>query len=403
MDICTRWWRAHPWASDVVLVVVVVVPPRISAEPGWRPVPVQIAALCLLVAPLVARRRYPRRVAVLVAGACVVQFAGQVWGTELQRGNIALAAVLYTLVVRGLLREASLLAAFAAGLLLVWAVTTYDELPTDLWAMTPGATAMLFVLAWLAGAFNRSRRAYWAEVERRAELAESEREALARAAVAEERARVAREIHDVLAHSVSVMVLNAEGAKMARVADPAAVDRTLDVIADTGRAALRDLRMLLEVLRSAEAPRGPQPGARDLPELVGLCAAGRAPIGYASTGSADSLPPSVAVQVYRIVQEALTNIVKHAAPDAPGTVRVDFGQAGDLLRTVRVEVRNGPGSAAPLALPSSGRGLAGLRERAAMLGGRVEAGRTQDGGFRVVALLPVAPPRASDVPAPAAA
>lgn len=373
----------------MLLAIVVAVPPRIDTRPEWRPLPVQIAVMALLVLPLLARRRHPRLVAVTIAAVSLGQFAGQVWGTEIQRGTIALAAVLYTLVVRGLVREAVLLAAFAAGTTLVWAVTTYQQVDADVWAMTPGATAMLFVLAWLLGAFNRSRRAHLAEVERRAELAESEREALARAAVAEERARVAREIHDVLAHSVSVMVLNAEGAKLVRDADPAAVDRTLDIVAETGRAALHDLRTLLEVLRTPEAPLDPQPGSRDIGALVARCALGRAPIGYTATGEPDTLPGSFAVQVYRIVQEGLTNLVKHAPPDAVGTVRVDYGRAHSAVRSVRIEVRNAKGTAAPSGLPSAGRGLLGLHERAAMFGGRVQAGPTPDGGYALRADLPV--------------
>ncbi|MDI2125479.1 histidine kinase [Yinghuangia seranimata] len=375
--------------SDVLLATAVAVPPRVGAHPEWRPVPVQIVVMAFLVLPLLARRRHPRLVAVVVAAAGLVQFAGQVWGDEIQRGNVALAAVLYTLVVRGLVRDAARLAAFAAGLTLVWAVSTYPQVDADVRVMTPGATALLFASAALLGAFNRSRREYLAEVERRARLAESEREALARAAVAEERARVAREIHDVLAHSVSVMVLNAEGAKLVRHADPAAVDRTLDIVSETGRAALHDLRVLLEVLRAPEAALGPQPGSRDIGELVARCSLGRAPIDYTTTGESDGLPASFTLQVYRVVQEGLTNLVKHAAPDAAGTVHVDFGAAHTAGRRVRIEVRNAAGTAAPAGLPSAGQGLRGLEERVAMFGGRVHAGATSDGGFALRADLPV--------------
>lgn len=384
----------------MLLAIVVAVPPRVGTQPGWRPLPVQIAVMALLVLPLLARRRHPRLVALVVAAASLGQFVGQVWGTEIQRGNVALAAVLYTLVVRGLVREAVLLAAFAAGTTLAWAVTSYQQVDAGVRAMMPGATAMLFALAWLLGAFNRARRAHLAEVERRAELAESEREALARAAVAEERARMAREIHDVLAHSVSVMVLNAEGAKLVRDADPDAVDRSLDIVAETGRAALHDLRVLLEVLR--EAPLEPQPGSRDLDAMVARCALGRAPISLTETGEPDSLPPSFAVQVYRIVQEALTNLVKHAPQDAAGSVCVDYGLAGTVGRTVRIEVRNTPGTSAPPSLPSAGHGLLGLHERAAMFGGRVRAGATADGGFAVHADLPLQDTVARRQPAAAA-
>jgi signal transduction histidine kinase len=134
---------------------------------------------------------------------------------------------------------------------------------------------------------------------------------MARVAVAEERARIAREIHDVLAHSVTVMVVNAEGAKHAKARDPAVVDRTLDMIGGTGRAALADLRRLLAVLHSDQGSpagdRDPQPTTDDLADLTARCANGRAPIEPDTTGDARSLPPAAALQVYRIAQEALTN------------------------------------------------------------------------------------------------
>nr|WP_272923894.1 histidine kinase [Streptomyces sp. SID3343] len=229
---------------------------------------------------------------------------------------------------------------------------------------------------------------------------------MARAAVAEERARIAREIHDVLAHSVTVMVVNAEGAKHAKARDPAVVDRTLDMIGATGRAALTDLRRLLAVLHSdRDSPAGdrdPQPTIDDLADLVARCANGRAAIELDTIGDARSLPPAAALQVYRIVQEALTNVVKHAAPDASARVSVDFGRPQGE-RTVRIEVCNAAGSAGPAALPSSGRGLAGIRERAAMFAGEVSAGPLPEGGYRVRVSLVLAahendggPHRASD-------
>jgi len=263
---------------------------------------------------------------------------------------------------------------------------------------------LLLAGAWVFGEYVRARRAYVAEFERRVALAESERLALARVAVVEERARIAREIHDVLAHSVSVMVLNAEGGRLMRHVDPAVVDRTLGVISATGREALGELRRLLEVLRTpdADAPGGDSgtgpDGAgehlsADLRRLVGRLNTSGRHARLDLCGEQDGLPADLTAQAYRIVQEALTNVVKHAPPDATVHVRVDTGSQGPG-RLVRVRVENSAGAAGrrPAPLLPSGRGLTGMRERTALYGGRVDAGPTPEGGYRVVATLrPAAP------------
>ncbi|MGC0416472.1 sensor histidine kinase [Embleya sp. AB8] len=391
-----RWWHAHPRVSDWVLVAIVVCPPRAYEHPGWRPLPVQIAVWAALALPLLWRRSHPRLAAPVVAAAALVQLLGHVWGNEFQRGAIALVAIIYTFVVHGRRREATVVTAYLIGLAMWWALRPGGSGLVE----TKWAGALMLALAWVYGEYTRARRAHLDDVEQRAVLAESRRDALARAAVAEERARIAREIHDILAHSVSVMVLQAEGAKVAHVHDPSVVDRSLLTIADTGRTALADLRLLLEVLHSDDLAadgrpddpaRAPQPTTPDLVALVARCAAGRAPIELATRGDASTLPPTAALQVHRIVQEALTNVVKHAAPDARARVDIDFGRTA-RQRTVAIEVHNEPGHAAPNGLPSSGRGLAGMRERAAIFGGAVHAGPDPDGGYRVAATLHVGSP-----------
>nr|QIZ01473.1 hypothetical protein HEP87_09505 [Streptomyces sp. S1D4-11] len=285
------------------------------------------------------------------------------------------------------------------------------------------------------GEYVRARRAYLAEFERRAALVESERLALARVAVAEERARIAREIHDVLAHSVSVMVVNAEGGRLMRHVDPAVVDRTLGVISATGREALGELRRLLEVLRTPDADASadpdsdsdsdpdfdsgpgsgpgsgpdaaPEPLSSDLRRLIGRLNTSGTRARLDLRGERGGLPADLTAQTYRIVQEALTNIVKHAPPDASIHVRVDTGTPGPG-RLVRVRVENSAGAGAagggagavtaaelPAPLPSSGRGLTGMRERTALYGGSVDAGPTPDGGYRVAATLRVAEPEST--------
>ncbi|MFF4728241.1 sensor histidine kinase [Streptomyces mirabilis] len=411
----------HPWLTDVLLVVLVAVPPVIRPEPGWRPVWVQAGVYVALVLPLLWRRRRPVLVAALVTAAFWAQYLGHVWGQEPGRGAVALAAVLATLTVRGLRRAAALTVVCAAVCVLLWIPAWQREYvgpgARGAW-LTPLAVGLLLAGAWVFGEYVRARRAYLAEFERRAVLVESERLALARVAVAEERARIAREIHDVLAHSVSVMVVNAEGGRLMRHVDPAVVDRTLGVISATGREALGELRRLLEVLRTPDADASadpdhnsdhnldwglgaaPEPLSADLRRLIGRLDTSGTRARLDLRGEQGGLPPDLTAQTYRIVQEALTNIVKHAPPDATIHVRVDTGTRGPG-RLVRVRVENSAGAGAaggavaerPAPLPSSGRGLTGMRERTALYGGSVDAGPTLDGGYQVAATLRVAEPK----------
>ncbi|MEU6555324.1 histidine kinase [Streptomyces sp. NPDC046915] len=406
IETLPRLRREHPWLTDVLLLVLVAVPPVIRPQPGWRPVWVQAGVYAALVLPLLWRRRRPVLVAALVTAAFWAQYLGQVWGQEPGRGAVALAAVLATLTVRGLRRAAAATVVCAAGCVLLWVPAWQRDYggpgARGAW-LTPLAVGLLLAGAWVFGEYVRARRAYVAEFERRAALADSERLALARVAVAEERARIAREIHDVLAHSVSVMVLNAEGGRLMRHADPTVVDRTLNVISATGREALDELRRLLEVLRTPEADApaggpgsGPHHGgageslSADLRRLVGRLNTSGTRARLDLRGERGGLPADLTAQTYRIVQEALTNVVKHAPPDATIHVRLDTGTEGPG-RLVRVRVENSAGAEAapehPGPLLSRGHGLTGMRERTALYGGSVDAGPTPDGGYRVTATL----------------
>ncbi|WP_308401924.1 sensor histidine kinase [Streptomyces shenzhenensis] len=408
IETLPRLRREHPWLTDVLLVVLVAVPPVIRPQPGWRPVWAQAVLYAALVLPLLWRRRRPVLVAALVTAGFWVQFLGRVWGQEPGRGAVALAAVLATLTVRGLRRAAAATVICAAGCVVLWIPAWQRDYggpgARGAW-LTPLAVGLLLAGAWVFGEYVRARRACIAEFERRVALAESERIALARVAVAEERARIAREIHDVLAHSVSVMVLNAEGGRLMRHADPTVVDRTFGVISATGREALDELRRLLEVLRTPDADassgdpgRGPGNGgvgeslSADLRRLVGRLNTNGTRAQLDLRGEPDGLAADLTVQTYRIVQEALTNVVKHAPPDTTVHVRVDSGTEGPG-RLVRVWVKNSAGAGGratpehPTPLLSSGRGLTGMRERTALYGGSVDAGPTPDGGYQVAATL----------------
>lgn len=423
IETLPRLRREHPWLTDALLLVLVAVPPVIRPQPGWRPVWVQAVVYAALVLPLLWRRRRPVLVAALVTAAFWAQYLGQVWGQEPGRGAVALAAVLATLTVRGLRRAAAATVICAAGCVALWIPAWQRDYggpgARGAW-LTPLAVGLLLAGAWVFGEYVRARRAYVAEFERRATLAESERVALARVAVAEERARIAREIHDVLAHSVSVMVLNAEGGRLMRHTDPTVVDRTLGVIGATGREALDELRRLLEVLRTPEEAPSGAPGtgpvlagageslSADLRRLVARLNTSGTRARLDLGGEPGGLPADLTVQTYRIVQEALTNVVKHAPPDATIQVRVDTGTAGPG-RLVRVQVENSAGAAStagsgaspehPGHLASRGHGLTGMRERTALYGGSVDAGPTPGGGYRVSATLHPTAPEPSTAPA----
>jgi signal transduction histidine kinase len=247
---------------------------------------------------------------------------------------------------------------------------------TSGWAAVEAAVGMagLVIAAAAIGAYVRSRRAYL--------------EAVADRAARSERERIAREMHDVVTHSLSVMVTLADGAKAA--AGPGEAADAMGMVATTGRQALVDMRRFLEVLRDDEpdAARHPQPGIAQLDELVGTVRAAGLPVRLAFEGDAAGLPTAVQLTVYRVVQESLTNTLKHAGSGGEARVRVSTGEG-----YVDVEVCDVGGlSLNTSASANSGRGVEGMRERVAAYGGRFDAGPQAGGGWRVRARLPLTDP-----------
>jgi signal transduction histidine kinase len=218
--------------------------------------------------------------------------------------------------------------------------------------------------------------------ERRAQLAERERDLAAREAVVEERARIARELHDAIAHNVSMMVVQAGAERRVLGGDAGSTREVLTTIEQIGRGALTEMRRLVGMLRSEEAdPLTPQPGLGDLPTLVAQVRDAGLPVELSVEGERRELPVGIELSAFRIVQEALTNALKHAG-DARASVRVRYG--ADSLELEIVD--DGSGVSAPVA--SGGHGLAGMRERVALYGGRFDAARRPSGGFAVRVLLP---------------
>jgi signal transduction histidine kinase len=219
--------------------------------------------------------------------------------------------------------------------------------------------------------------------ERRAQVAERERDLAAREAVVEERARIARELHDVIAHHVSMIVLQAGAERRVLDGSNASTRDVLETVERTGRSALTEMRRLLGMLRAETSePLTPQPGLSDVPALVAQLHEAGLPVEVQVEGERRELPVGIDLSAYRIVQEALTNALKHAG-DAKASVSIRYRPD-----SLELEISDdGAGTEKPLA--SGGHGLVGMRERVALYGGRLDVGRRPGGGFAVRVLLPI--------------
>jgi signal transduction histidine kinase len=238
------------------------------------------------------------------------------------------------------------------------------------------------VAAWLLGAYVRTRREYLRAVEERAAQLERELDANARRAAAEEQARIAREVHDVIAHNLSVIIVQATAADEVFASDPADAQRAVRTIGSTARRALDELRHVLGASEQ-QTTLSPQPTLGGLDALLEQVRAAGLAVELEIVGEQRELPPAIELSAYRIVQEALTNTLRHAAAErATVTLRFD-------PEAVSVDVLD-DGSAPPSAGSGNGRGLIGMRERVTTFGGQLEAGPDNGGGFRVSARLPVA-------------
>jgi signal transduction histidine kinase len=331
--------------------------------------------------PLAARRRFPGAVlAVSVASGLGVAALGV---PPVVLGPAILVAVYSVAAYGG--RWVSLAGLAAAELGSVAVQLT----PGRVQAPTVVSNGLAIAAAWLLGHFVGVRRAYTARLERTAE-SERARVELARRAVAEERLRLARELHDVVAHSISVIaVQSGVGAHVAKT-QPEEAAKALAAIEATSRAALTELRRLLGVLRQEGEPQGslaPVPGLADLDALLAEVAKAGLAVRLRVEGTPSQLPAGVDLSAYRIVQEALTNVVKHAGP-ARAQVTIGYH-----AQDVTVEVTDdGQGVTAPTGDGQArvGHGLIGMRERVAVFGGDLEAGPGPGSGFRVAARLPLA-------------
>ena len=247
------------------------------------------------------------------------------------------------------------------------------------------ATNVIYGTAWILGDNMRRRRERVSDLEERAVRLEHERALEEREVRTRERAAIARELHDVVAHSMTVMVVQASGARRAVAKNPDAAIEALRVIEETGRSSLVEMRRILGVLRADDASDlAPQPSVSRIGELATL--EPNLPVEVRTSGTQRDLAPAVDVSAYRIVQEALTNVRKHAGPHASATVHIEYG-----TQALSVRVDDDGRGAMTLAVPhppGGGNGLLGMRERVAVCGGTLRSGPRTGGGWTVAATLP---------------
>jgi signal transduction histidine kinase len=376
-------------AGDVLLALVLAatsVVPVLGGDPSWgRPKLLGVTLALLSTVPVAFRARRPLVMAAVVLaanGACI--FAAAPRQAAFQP-FVALVLVAYSAGSRAEGRRAiwvpPLLAAAAVPVFVAAVLHGQDPgnaLPSFVWLLA----------AWVIGRTVRSLRRKTVALEAANRELGEQRELQAQAAVAVERGRIARELHDVVAHNVSMMVVQAGAAARVLDGEQPHVRNALDVIAVTGRETVDEMRALLGVLRSDDGPAAlrPQPGLADLEQLIcGVREAGL-PVTLRIEGTQCPLPAALDLSAFRIVQEALTNALKHAGPaDARVTVRYQ-------ARAVELEIADtGAGPAGPAGRAGSGHGLVGMRERAAMFGGELQAA-SSGRGFTVRARLPLSTP-----------
>ncbi|GAB3301600.1 sensor histidine kinase [Geodermatophilus aquaeductus] len=375
--------RERPFEVDVAIAglvgLVTVVAPAQSYYANE--VPAFVLGV-LLVAPLAWRRRAP------VPAAAVVTVAGLlelVAGTDFLAANVSALLMVYALAAYAppWAARAGLLVGLAGAVLagLRWYATD----SSDALLVTVGAIAVSVVAAWALGRLRRSRLGEILSLAERARLLEVERDQEMRLAATAERARIAREMHDVVAHSLSVVIAQADGGRYAGRTDPEAATGALEAIAATGRQALTDMRALLGVLREDRREEyAPQPDVAAIPVLVDDVRASGLDVDLLVEGEPRAMAAGPQLAAYRIVQESLTNVLKHAGPACRAWVRLHWRP--DVLELSVLDDGRGAGAVTGDGL---GQGLRGMAERAQLHRGRLEAGPRSGGGFGVHAVLPL--------------
>lgn len=382
-DALYSWLRRHRLVVDGAFAFGVFV--ALSNIPiGIDPESAHVWLLLGVCAALVFRRVRP-----VLSFAAVTTFGLVQWvvGLELASVDFALLIGLYSLAAYGP-RWASRAGLVTGLVAVVLAVTRFYAYDADTMTGTGAMLGAVVVATWAVGDVRRTRHDYERALLGRAEQAERERDQQAALAAVEERGRIAREMHDVVAHSLSVIVVQADGGRYAADEHPAQAVTVLETIADTGRQALVEMRRVLGVLRDDDgddAGRAPQPGVGAIPDLIrGVRESWGDRVRFEVDGEPRSLDDGPSLAVYRVVQEALTNVIKHAGPHATVDVTLTYG---DDALGARIE---DDGRGAATLDDGAGGGLIGMRERVAAYGGTCTAGPRPGGGWRVETRMPYA-------------
>ena len=411
-DRILRWWRTHPRLADGLIILPMLglillsssgsmisatFPITVYHWPPWALRAVVITIMLLHMAPWIIRRTNPvASAALVVAGSLIQLFLGP---------ELVPSMFMVLLTVQNLAHRAPRWASIAGFLTALGGAVLYA---VDIAVMThfsgpggyqpgelieppgwPVAVVMsipiiaLVVIAWAIGNIQRTRRVRMETLQARAEQLAVEARQERELAAADERNRIARELHDIVAHSLQVIISQADGGRYAAKAKPHVATQTLETIADTGRDALGQMRRLLGVLRDTDgAETAPQPTLADIDELIDTVRLSGLEVEYTETGRAKrSLADGAELVLYRIIQEALTNVARHAGANAKADVVLQWRNSG-----VSVTIEDDGVGATET--DHAGQGLVGMRERTALYDGTFSAGPKASGGFRVHAHLP---------------
>ncbi|MGA9875264.1 MAG: histidine kinase [Solirubrobacteraceae bacterium] len=373
-----RWSTDHQFASDLAVALCIAGLSIVVLARQHRLDTTSLIFCGALCAPLLLRRRSPR---LCFAAIALVAFAQWLLAVP-QLADAAVLVALYWVALEADMAEVVLAAAIVEAGAIMAAVRWSPSTPVKIWVGLSG----LAVAAGVLGVTIRQRRALLTSLHERAARLEFERDQEGRLGAAAERARIAREMHDIVAHNLSVIIALADGATYAMSSSPERALQATQRVSATGRQALEEMRRLLGVLRdeSSDHPFEPQPSLDRLDELLAQVHAAGIPVTMELNGDPHELPDGVQLTVFRVAQEALTNTLKHAERPTrahlalscqPGAVELEVTDTGSYDTNVL--------PAWPLATASGGRGLHGMRERAAAYGGKLDAGPCAQGGWRV--------------------
>lgn len=384
----TRFDRS--FATDSVLAVVLFAAALMSLS-SFPPVQdmrsVDIALFLLIGAQtltLAWRRQFPTAVLVIITAAFMIERGlnyPQTWA------YFGIAFALYTVGAQVRFRRSRLVAGTVILLSVAWTAvgTAAYDIP---WTAVAGVLLYL-TFPWLIGVESRRREQRALDLEARAIRAEMTTEHEAAEAVQSERVRIARELHDVVAHEMTVMTVQASAAQRVLDSDPEQARLSMKLVGESGRRGLAEMRRLLGLLRySDDPPLDPQPGLDSLEDLTHQLNEVGQLVELEIAGSPRPLPAGIDLNAYRIVQESLTNTARHAGPNASATVVVNYG---DVKLDIDV-TDDGRGAAQGLEVSDSGHGLIGMQERVALLDGSLAAGPRTGGGYRVHAIIPIPRP-----------